>query len=131
MLEYDLKQAPSGPVTLSILDAKGQEIQRFSSQAKGAQRTACTAGNEPVRLGHAVSGRPHWRQHRSVAVDVGAAGLRRRRLRPDGTSVRLTVGSQTYEEPLDVQRDPNGPPPMQTCRRSSIWPCRSATSFQW
>jgi hypothetical protein len=44
LIEYSLKQPPSGELALTIVDAKGQVIQRFSSQAKDGRAMPAGAG---------------------------------------------------------------------------------------
>ena len=103
MIEYYLKQPPAGQVTLTILDGKGQQIQRFSSQANGRL---------PVRAG---TDRFLW-DMRYPGARVVATGVEMSTLEsppaappiapPGRYTVRLTVGSETYEEPLEIRRDP-------------------------
>jgi photosystem II stability/assembly factor-like uncharacterized protein len=105
MLEYYLKQAPSGPITLSILDAKGQEIQHFSSQGRGGFGLSARPGMNrflwnlqyaPARAGDSTVALPGIASPRSSPPSAPPGQYR----------VRLTVGSQTYERPLEVRRDP-------------------------
>ena len=44
MLDYYLGQVPSGLVTLSIVDARGQEVRRFTNQTRDGQGLSARAG---------------------------------------------------------------------------------------
>ncbi|HEY2904731.1 MAG TPA: hypothetical protein VGJ29_02465, partial [Vicinamibacterales bacterium] len=107
MLEYYSTQVPSGPLTLSIIDAKGQEVRRFSNQPGGGPALPAHAGMNrfvwdlrypTARTGDSTVQLPSISSPRSAPP-----------IAPPGRYiVRLTAGSQTYEKPLDVRRDPNG-----------------------
>jgi photosystem II stability/assembly factor-like uncharacterized protein len=106
LVEYYLKQPPSGEATLAILDAKGQLIQQFSSQAKGGRSILLDAGMN----------RFYWDMRypnaREAASDVELAGFEASRpsppVAPPGRyTVRLTVGGQTYERPFEIRKDPH------------------------
>jgi len=106
MIEYYLKQAPAGQATLAIVDAKGQEIQRFSNQAKGGRGL-------PVRAG---MNRFFWDMRypgaRTVSTGVELSTLESPPAAPPVAppgryAVRLTVGAETYEEPFEIRRDPS------------------------
>ena len=87
MIEYYLAQEPAGEVTLTITDADGEIIQQFSSRSE--DEPSCRGGNEPFRLGHAISGHPVAPVRWSVEL-ISRAPIThrpRRRLRlPDDTS---------------------------------------------
>ncbi len=108
MLEYYLTQAPAGTVTLSIVDAKGQEVRRFSSQVRsGDPALPARAGMNrfvwDLRYAAARTG------DSAVALPSISAPRSAPPIAPPGRyGVRLTVGSQSYEAPLDVRRDPTG-----------------------
>jgi hypothetical protein len=106
MLEYYLKQVPSGPLTLSIIDAKGQEVRRFSNQS-GAPALPARAGMNrfvwDLRYATARTG-DSTVQLPSISSPRSAPPI----APPGRYVVRLTAGSQTYDEPVDVRRDPNG-----------------------
>jgi photosystem II stability/assembly factor-like uncharacterized protein len=107
MLEYYLSQVPSGPLTLSIIDAGGHEVRRFSNQSKDGQGVPARAGMNrfvwDLRYAAARSG------DSAVPLPSISAPRSTPPIAPPGRYiVRLTDGSQTYEERLDVGRDPNG-----------------------
>jgi photosystem II stability/assembly factor-like uncharacterized protein len=107
MLEYSVREVPSTPLTLSIIDAKGQEVRRFSNQPGGGPALPAHAGMNrfiwdlrypTARTGDSTVQLPSISSPRSAPP-----------IAPPGRYiVRLTAGSQTYEEKLDVRRDPNG-----------------------
>ncbi len=119
VIDYYLKTAPSGPVTLDILDAAGNLMRSFSSAAPAA-------GPAPTAIPR-VS--PLWRP--GPAPFSADAGLHRAVWRPiaprrggggggggggifggpvvllTGTfTARLTVGEETYIQTFTVQPDP-------------------------
>jgi photosystem II stability/assembly factor-like uncharacterized protein len=107
MLEYSLQQAPAGPLTLSIVDRKGQEVQRFSNQGQGGSVLPARPGMNrfvwDLRYAAARAG------DSTVQLPSMSAPRAAPPIAPPGRYVvRLTVASQTYEAPLDVRRDPNG-----------------------
>ncbi|HEY3747503.1 MAG TPA: hypothetical protein VGL17_14725, partial [Gemmatimonadaceae bacterium] len=107
MLEYSLRQAPSGPLTLSIVDAKGQEVRRFSNQSGGGPALPVHTGMNrfvwdlryaAARAGDSTVPLPSISSPRSAPP-----------IAPPGKyTVRLAAGSETYEAPLVVRRDPTG-----------------------
>jgi hypothetical protein len=106
-IEYYLKQAPSGEATLTIVDAQGQTVQAFSSQAKDGRALPVAAGMNrffwdlrypgareapsPVQLASFEASRP--------AAPVAPPGR---------YTARFTVGGQTYERGFEVRRDSRG-----------------------
>jgi photosystem II stability/assembly factor-like uncharacterized protein len=107
MVEYYLKQAPSGTVTLSILDAKGQEIQHFSNQGRddaglparaGMNRFVWNLQYAPARAGDSSVPLPGMSAPRPASPTAPPGQYR----------IRLTVASQTYEQSLEVRRDSTG-----------------------
>jgi len=105
LVEYYLKQPPAGEATLTIVDAKGQVIQRFSSQAKDSRSMPAEAGMN----------RFYWDMRypsaREAASDVPLLSLEAPRpappVAPPGRyAVRLTAGGQTYEQAFEIRRDP-------------------------
>jgi len=107
IIDYSLKQAPSGPIALSIVDAKGEEVRRFSSQGRGGAALPARPGTNrfvwDLRYAAARAG--------DSAVPLPSISSPRAAppIAPPGRYVvRLTVGSQTSEAPLEVRRDPSG-----------------------
>ena len=105
LVEYYLKQPPSGEATLTIVDAKGQMIQRFSSQAKDSRGMPADAGMN----------RFYWDMRYPNAREVTAAVAQARfevsrpvpPIAPPGRyAVRLTVAGQTSERPFEIRKDP-------------------------
>ncbi len=107
MLEYSLRQVPSGPLTLSIIDRTGQEVQRFSNQGQGGSVLPARPGMNrfvwDLRYAAARAGDSAV-QLPSISAPRAAPPI----APPGRYMVRLTVAAQTYEAPLDVRRDPNG-----------------------
>ena len=106
VIEYYLKQVPTEAVTLSIVDAKGQEIRQFSNQTKGGPRLPARAGTNrflwdmrypAARVGDSTVPLPSMSAPRSSPPPA----------LPGRYTARLTVGSERYEQPLEVRRDPN------------------------
>jgi photosystem II stability/assembly factor-like uncharacterized protein len=121
MIDYYLKSAASGPVTIEILDAAGETVRRYSSEDR-------TPPVDPDKLSIA----PVWRptpepvatsagMHRWVwdlrptptgergrgATGGGEFGDRRSAAVFPGTYVvRLTVSGNSYTQPLRVRMDP-------------------------
>ena len=107
MFEYYLSQVPSGPLTLSIVDAQGREVRRFSNQSRDGQALPARPGMNrfvwDLRYAAARSG------DSSVQLPSMSAPRSAPPVAPPGRyTVRLAAGSQTYEKPLEVRRNPNG-----------------------
>jgi photosystem II stability/assembly factor-like uncharacterized protein len=106
LIDYYLKSAPTGPVTLDVLDANGAVVNRFSSaQGEGPGRAlrAKAGGNRFVwNLGYAgppplhVPGGPIFESGEPMTP----------RAVPGRYSVRLTADGHTYTQPLTVTLDP-------------------------
>jgi len=114
-IDYYIGQAPSGDISLDVLDAAGHVIKHFSSEAPAAGRGGrggrggFRGRGGPVQLDKAVG------MHR-FTWDLRYPGPWESASRPDGGNgpmavpgryaVRLTVGSYTATEPLTIQEDP-------------------------
>ena len=103
-IEYYLKQAPTGDATLTFLDAKGKEIQRFSSQAKDARRMPVQAGMNRFFWDMRYPGA------REAPSPVPLASFEASRpvppVAPPGRyTVRLSAGGQTYDRKFEIRRD--------------------------
>jgi len=124
VIDYYLKAAPSGPVTLEILDSSGKRIHTFTS----------AAAPEPASTSSAAAGIPKtsalWRtpaepfspsagMHRVVwnpitdpvsgAPNTGAAandGPQRGTPLTGAFTARLTVNGKSYAQPFVVKPDP-------------------------
>jgi len=118
VVDYYFASAPSGEVTLEVLDAKGAVVRRFSSQASGEQRVEPA---EPSMRG------PMWERigtprlpaaagHNRFTWDLSLAGpwdpnpARSGRngplVVPGAYSVRLTSGTWSATKPLVIKPDP-------------------------
>jgi len=129
-IDYFLKDAASGPVTLEILDASGQVVHTFSSVASveasageaggrrrpGLPNTTALWRPAPVRLAtsagmHRVAWLPVKDMPRGGA---GGGGFGRRRIPLLGSfTARLTVNGKTYTQPFTVKPDPRGLPGVE------------------
>ncbi|HET7184013.1 MAG TPA: hypothetical protein VFI82_04970 [Terriglobales bacterium] len=120
VLDYFLKSAPEGEVTLEILDAQGKLVRKFSSQEPKKKRPVAESESEfdeflppaspklPVKAG---MNRFSWDARYEAPANVpGLAqwgGRPRGPLALPGTyTARLTVGGKPYSVPLEVKPDP-------------------------
>jgi photosystem II stability/assembly factor-like uncharacterized protein len=108
-ISYYLKTPPAGPVTLAILDQKGQTIRTLSgTKQAGLNRVTWDLRNEPtpeVRLRTSPLYAPD--------VQVGPQGWRSgggqmTLLSPPGNyTVKLTAAGRDFTQPLVVRKDPH------------------------
>jgi photosystem II stability/assembly factor-like uncharacterized protein len=110
IVTYYLREKPAGEVTLSVLDAQGQLIKRFSSLAANSQAAPSTA-KEPRVPAEAGLNRFVWNLRypdaRAVPGDVTTERSLTGPLAPPGSyQVRLSVGEQTYTTSLALHKDP-------------------------
>jgi photosystem II stability/assembly factor-like uncharacterized protein len=110
IVTYYLGQKPEGEVTLSLLDAQGQLIKRFSSVAVHNQ-TSADASKEPRVSAEVGLNRFVWNLHypdaRGVPGDATTERSLTGPLAPPGTyQVQLSVGGQTYSAAFELRRDP-------------------------
>ncbi len=127
ILDYYLKSAPSGPVTLEILDSAGKLVRRFSSTDKPESiENIAKEINVPiywVRPSKILSAEPgmhrfvwdlHYPSPDAVEHEYPISAIYRDTPRypqgpaalPGQYSVKLTVGSRSYSQPLTVKMDP-------------------------
>ena len=111
LIDYYLKDAPTGPVTLEIVDAAGSTVRRFSS----ADRTVPV---DPDTLNIPAFWRPappvlsaNPGQHRWVWDLRGDRGGPR--VLPGAYTVKLTVDGKVCTQPLLVRRDPRLSAPVR------------------
>jgi hypothetical protein len=136
VIDYYLKAAASGPVTLEILDAKGQPVRRFSSEDKPEAVSEKdldipTYWIRPPRLLSAAAGahRFVWDLHypppeggrrsypmTAIYRDTPSAPLGPWVL-PGRYVVRLTAVGKTVEQPLTVKMDPRVKAPAEVLAR--------------
>jgi len=129
-IDYFLKAAATGPVTLEIQDAAGALVRRFSSEDKSAPRNPETLNVQAVWMPaaeplSAAAGMHRWvwdlRGMTPAAPPAGAGrgaggggaggggGFGRGgapSVQPGNYTVRLTAGGKTYAQPLSVKPDP-------------------------
>jgi hypothetical protein len=110
IVTYYLGQKPEGEVTLSLLDAQGQLIKRFSSVAVHNQ-TSAAAAKEPRVSAEAGLNRFVWNLRypdaRGVPGDATTERSLTGPLAPPGTyQAQLSVGGQTYSAAFELRRDP-------------------------
>jgi photosystem II stability/assembly factor-like uncharacterized protein len=122
IIDYYLKTAPSGPVTLEVVDAAGDTVRRFSS-ADRLPPVDPNSLNIPAfwrpapALLSAAAGHHRWvwdlratppaAGARGGTVASGGPGGRGGPIViPGAYTLKLTVGGKTYAQPLTVRRDP-------------------------
>jgi photosystem II stability/assembly factor-like uncharacterized protein len=108
LLDYYLKSATNGPVTLDVLDAGGKVIRHYSSNTKypvidpkTMNVPAIWRSNPPPLLAAAGMHRFSWDLR---AVAQGAHGFGGHRVLPGEYTVRLSVDGNSYTQPLTVQQ---------------------------
>jgi photosystem II stability/assembly factor-like uncharacterized protein len=105
-LSYYLKTKPSGPVTLSVVDADGKAGVLFSS-----------TGNDKLNIKPGMH-RVNWNLRYPVPPDIqGGSAYDERSPRgimalPGKYTVKLTVDGKTYTAPLTVVNDPRSKVPQ-------------------
>jgi photosystem II stability/assembly factor-like uncharacterized protein len=135
VIDYYLKDAAAGPVTLEILDAKGQVVRRFSSADKAEpveekELDIPLYWIRPPRLLSAAAGahRFVWDLHypppsgrrrypmTAIYHDTPSTPLGPWVL-PGQYTVRLTVGDKSQEQPLMIKMDPRVQTPAEGLRQ--------------
>ena len=134
IIDYYMKSAPNGPVTLEILDAAGKSVRKYSSeQAAGGGRGGRGGGgggrggqganipaywNRPPETFSGAAGmhRWVWDIHYAPAEGAGGGGGGGGGGRgggggtwavPGAYTVKLTVDGKSYTQPLTVKMDPH------------------------
>ena len=112
-VEYYLASVPAGPVTIDILDARGELVNSFTSGTGTAQARAAAANSPQAMMMAGRGGRGGAARAAPVTRNEGhnrwvwnvqhQSGLG---APPGEYQVRLTVGSTTLTEPLTVLIDP-------------------------
>jgi photosystem II stability/assembly factor-like uncharacterized protein len=124
-LDYYLKSAATGPVTIEILDAAGQSVRTYSSadqpeQPAPAPQTVTILWERAQTRLSAAAGmhRFVWDLRHAAPADAGGGRGRGGRgggfgrgnagpiAGPGGYHVRLTVNGKSYTQPLTVRPDP-------------------------
>jgi hypothetical protein len=116
MVDYWLRSAPSGPVTLEILDSAGQVLRRYSSADHPSPRNPDTLNVQPVWTPvpeslPATAGLHRWVWDLRGIPAAGAGGRGGGRggagtVTQGSYTLRLTVSGKTYEHSLIIKPDP-------------------------
>ncbi|HTA69940.1 MAG TPA: hypothetical protein VK776_16745 [Bryobacteraceae bacterium] len=117
VIDYYLKSAPSGEVTLEILDAKNQLVRRFSSNdhptARRARQAIADVWIVPPSSLTARAGMNRFVWDLRYATASGATGdpenaqaARGPQALPGAYQARLTVAGQHFSQPLKIVLDP-------------------------
>jgi photosystem II stability/assembly factor-like uncharacterized protein len=121
---YYLKEQPEGEVTLTFLDAEGQEIKSFSSAIKKEEEKSSSTGDSPAAQAderrepriakEAGLNRFVWNMRyedaRKVDGYVTPTGTLPGPVAAPGTyQVRLTVGNETATKWFEIHKDPRMP----------------------
>ncbi len=122
-IDYYLKSAATGPVTIEILDSTGAVLHTFSSEPQGA----ASAGGRRGNAGGIPNTSALWREppapfataagmHRVVwdpiktEAGAGGGGFRRRGTPVSGTfTAKLTANGKSYTQSFLVKPDPRSP----------------------
>ncbi|MEP7184509.1 MAG: hypothetical protein ABI767_01620 [Rhodanobacter sp.] len=119
LIDYDLKADAVSPLTLEILNAQGQSVQRFSSADTPPKLDLQTTPISPdwtptvVMLSNrAGMHRFVWNLHHALPEALVGNGMYRF-VNGDGLwalpgqyTVKLTVAGQSYSQPLEIREDP-------------------------
>jgi len=121
LIDYFLKSAAAGPVTLEIMDQAGQTLRRYSSDDRTPPRNPDTLTVQAVWMPvpeplSAGAGMHRWVWDLRGPAPAGGeergpggGGFGRGRgvaVQPGTYTVRLTVDGKTYTQPLTVKPDP-------------------------
>ncbi len=124
MVEYYLPSVPAGPVTIEILDAEGQAVNRYSSDAPaGGGRGGRGRGGRGGGRGAAPAIDPEMMEGRMPGVETVAlarvtrdAGVNRfvwdvrhengLQPAPGAYQARVTINGQAYTQPFNLLIDP-------------------------
>jgi hypothetical protein len=110
IVSYYLGQKPEGEVTLSVLDAQGQRVKRFSSEAVNNQLSAAAPKEPrvPIEVGlNRFVWNLRYPDARGVPGDATTERSLTGPLAPPGTyQVQLSVGGQTYTAAFELRQDP-------------------------
>jgi photosystem II stability/assembly factor-like uncharacterized protein len=112
IITYYLREQPEGEVTLTILDAEGNEIRSYSSEKKEPQ-PGQEESKEPLVPKTPGFHRFVWNLRYPDAVKVPddkslefSGGVLGPLVPPGRYQVRLTIGEQSWTESFEVVRDP-------------------------
>ena len=109
-INYYLKAAPAGNVTLTISDAKGQAVRTINApRAAGLNRVYWNLRDNPskgVVLRTSPSYAPEVRLN-AEGTREGGGGRMTILQAPGAYTVKLSVGGRDYTQPLAVRKDPH------------------------
>jgi photosystem II stability/assembly factor-like uncharacterized protein len=109
-INYYLKSAATGPVTITIADAKGQTLRTLTApRTAGVNRVYWDLRDAPSK-GVTYRTSPLYAPEVRLGPDGTreGGGGRMTILQPPGTyTVKLSVGGKEYTQPLTVRKDPN------------------------
>jgi photosystem II stability/assembly factor-like uncharacterized protein len=116
IVDYYLKTAPGGAVTLEISDASGAIVRRFASDERPQPRDPNTLSVQTVwaPTGQPLSAAPgmhRWLWNLRGTPPAGGGrgrGAAAPSVRPGTYTVKLTVDGRTFSHPLVVRPDPRG-----------------------
>lgn len=109
-INYWLKAAPRGPVTISIQDASGRTVRTLEGRAQpGINRIYWDLEGEPTREARARTSPLYadWLQPGPEGRPVPGMGRMSILMPPGRYTVKLTVDGQELTQPLEVRKDPN------------------------
>lgn len=110
-INYYFKTPPAGPVTLSIVDAKGQVVRTMAGpKAAGLNRATWDLRSEPTREVRMRTS-PMYAPHIRVGPDgtrAAPGAAQNTMLMPPGVyTVKLSAGGRELTQSLTVRKDPN------------------------
>jgi photosystem II stability/assembly factor-like uncharacterized protein len=134
MIDYYLKSAANGPITLEILDGNGKSVRTYTSAEGGGGggrgRGGAAAQNIPAYWNRtpetlsAAAGMHRWTWDIHYAAGADAGGGRGGRggggglwAVPGKYSVKLTADGKSYTQPLTVKMDPQVKTPLPELQR--------------
>ena len=129
-LDFDLKTAPKEKVKLSIVDSEGKVVHEIESEAhQGVNRKAWDLRYdkpEYIALRTTPDDNPHiWEEPRFRGQDFrpithwGAEDAQVGPIAAPGKYMaKLTVNGETYQQPLEILKDPNSPASEQEIQSS-------------
>jgi len=110
-INYYFKTPPAGPVSLSILDARGQVVRTLPGpKAAGLNRTYWDLRSEPtreVRMRTSPMYAPHIRVGADGTRPAPGAGQNTMLMPPGVYTVKLSAGGRELTQTLTVRKDPN------------------------